>query len=190
MRNAELAESGALEFRVAAPADADDVARLHADSWRRHYRGAYSDAFLDGDVLDDRLAAWNTRLGTPAAGSCTIVALAGELVGFAHTVFDHDAVWGALLDNMHVRAGRHRQGIGSRLLTLSAAAAAERAPRCGLYLWVLEQNTAAQAFYAAHGGVRAGREAVTAPGGQPARLVGAPAKLRYAWPRARLLAGR
>ena len=40
-----------LRFR---PADADDaaaVAGLHADSWRRHYRGAFSDAFLDGDVV-------------------------------------------------------------------------------------------------------------------------------------------
>jgi len=187
MRNAELAESGALEFRVAAPADADAVARLHADSWRRHYRGAYSDAFLDGDVLDDRLAAWHARLRATDARSATIVALAPELVGFAHTVFDDDAAWGALLDNMHVCAQRQRRGVGSRLLALSAAAVAERGPRRGLYLWVLEQNTAAQAFYAVHGGMRAGREAVTAPGGQPARLVGAPAKLRYAWPRARLL---
>jgi hypothetical protein len=32
---------------------------LHADSWRRHYRGAYADAFLDGDVLADR------RIHTP-----------------------------------------------------------------------------------------------------------------------------
>jgi ribosomal protein S18 acetylase RimI-like enzyme len=189
VRVAGPAPGGAVEFRLAGPADADAVARLHADSWRRHYRGAYADAFLDGDVLDDRLAQWTSRLDTADAQSATIVALAPELVGFAHTIFDDDAAWGALLDNMHVGAGRQRRGIGSRLLALSAAAAAQRSPRSGLYLWVLEQNTAAQAFYAANGGACVGREAVTAPGGKPGRLVGAPAKLRYAWARASLVAG-
>jgi ribosomal protein S18 acetylase RimI-like enzyme len=179
-----------IEFRLAGAADADAVARLHADSWRRHYRGAYSDAFLDGDVLDDRLAEWASRLNTADARSHTIVALAPELVGFAHTVFDDDAAWGALLDNVHVAGGRQRTGIGARLLGLSAAAVAQRSPGSGLYLWVLEQNTAAQAFYAALGGACVGREAVGAPGGKPGRLVGSPAKLRYAWPRASLLAVR
>jgi ribosomal protein S18 acetylase RimI-like enzyme len=177
-----------LEFRLAGAAEADAIARLHADSWRRHYRGAYADAFLDGDVLADRLAVWTARLSSADACSCTIVALAPELVGFAHTVFDDDAAWGALLDNMHVAAERQRHGIGSRLLTLSAAKVAQRSPRSGLYLWVLQQNTAAQAFYAAHGGSCQGRELVGAPGGKPGRLVGAPAKLRYAWERAGALA--
>ena len=34
-----------LRFRPAAPGDADAVAELHADSWQRHYRIAFSDAF-------------------------------------------------------------------------------------------------------------------------------------------------
>jgi GNAT superfamily N-acetyltransferase len=42
-----------MNFRLAGPPDADAIAALHADSWRRHYRGAYSDAFLDGDVGAD-----------------------------------------------------------------------------------------------------------------------------------------
>jgi GNAT superfamily N-acetyltransferase len=187
---AKPAGDGGLAFRLAGPDDAQAIARLHADSWRRHYRGAYADAFLDGDVLADRRAVWSARLSSPDAESCTIVALALELVGFAHTAFDDDPVWGALLDNMHVAAERQRHGVGSRLLVMSAAMVAKRSPTSGLYLWVLEQNTAAQAFYAANGGAPAGRERVTAPGGAPGRLVGAPAKLRYAWPRASELARR
>jgi hypothetical protein len=54
-----------------------------------------------------------------------------------------------------------------------------------MYLWVLEQNTAARAFYAAHGGRSAERGFVESPGGVPGRLNGRPAKLRYAWPYAR-----
>ncbi len=36
------------------------------------------------------------------------------LVGFAHTVFDDDPRWGALLDNLHVVYGEKRRGVGSR----------------------------------------------------------------------------
>jgi len=170
------------QFRLAGPADARAVAALHADSWRRHYRGAYSEAFLDGDVVADRLAVWTDRLRKPDPRRCTILAEDGGLVGFANTVFDDDPRWGALLDNLHVVDARRRRGIGSRLLTLTAEAVIERPGRTGLYLWVLEQNLDAQAFYEARGGTRVGRELVSPPGGVTGRLRGSPAKLRYAWP--------
>jgi len=54
--------------------------------------------------------------------------------------------WGALLDNLHVTYGRKRLGIGTRLLAATAQGVLDRSPGSGLYLWVLEQNTAAQAF--------------------------------------------
>jgi len=54
-----------------------------------------------------------------------------------------------------------------------------------MYLWVLEQNTGAQAFYAASGGRAAERAFADSPGGVPGRLQGRPAKLRYVWPDAR-----
>jgi hypothetical protein len=50
-----------------------------------------------------------------------------------------------------------------------------------LYLWVLEQNTAAQAFYEARGGVRVERGFAPPPGGDPQRLAGAPRRFRYVW---------
>jgi GNAT superfamily N-acetyltransferase len=168
-------------FRLAGPADAEAVARLHAESWRRHYRGAYSDAFLDGDVVADRIAVWGERLGSEDPGRCTILAEDGGLIGFANTVFDEHAEWGALLDNLHVADRRRRRGVGSRLLALTARAILERPTSGGLYLWVLEQNVGARAFYEARGGAYAGRAPVTPPGGIAGRLTGSPAKLRYAW---------
>jgi len=35
------------QFRTGGPDDAGAVALLHADSWRRNYRGVYADAYLD-----------------------------------------------------------------------------------------------------------------------------------------------
>ena len=185
-----MASLDRLQFRVAGFSDAESIATLHADSWRRHYRGAYSDAFLDGDVTADRLAVWADRLRTPDLGCRTIVADdGGGLVGFAHTVFDDDPSWGALLDNLHVADGNKRRGVGSRLMALTAQAVTDRTERTGLYLWVLEQNVAAQAFYRARGGIRVGRRTVSPPGGVPGRLNGSPTALRYAWPDPAVLLG-
>ena len=120
---------------------------------------------------------WTDLLTRCSPDHCTIVAeSAGVLVGFAHTVLDDDRTWGALLDNLHVAYGVTRSGIGSHLMAETARAVLERRPSTGLYLWVLEQNTAAQAFYEARGGACVGRGIAQPPGG------GSAPKLRYAWP--------
>ncbi|WP_329123791.1 GNAT family N-acetyltransferase [Streptomyces sp. NBC_01465] len=171
-----------LTFRSAGPDDAEGIARLHADSWRRHYRGAYSDAFLDGDVVTNRLSVWSSRLAAPGA-SATIVAEDGSglLQGFVHVVFDDDPQWGSLVDNLHVINDRRRTGVGGALLARAAEAAVDGATSKALYLWVLEQNTAAQGFYEAFGGTCSEEATVGAPGGVATRLNGTPKKLRMTW---------
>jgi hypothetical protein len=37
----------------------------HHRAWQRHYRGAFSDAFLDGEVAGFLLDTWTTRLAAP-----------------------------------------------------------------------------------------------------------------------------
>ena len=185
-----MADLEELQFRLARPADVAAVANLHAESWRRHYRGAYSDAFLDGDVFADRLTVWTHLLRDPDPRRFTILAEDGSLIGFANTLFDEDPTWGALLDNLHVADGHKRRGIASRLLALTAEALVQRPGSTGLYLWVLEQNVDAQAFYEARGGRRVGRGAVSPPGGIANRVTGTPAKLRYAWPDPTVILGQ
>jgi GNAT superfamily N-acetyltransferase len=171
------------QFRTALPDDAHAIARLHADSWQRHYRGAYSDEFLDSDVVGYLLPAWIERMSVPNSHTRTILAEhQGEIVGLAHTILGDDATWGALIDNLHVARGLKRQGIGTRLLALTGQAVLDWSPTSGLYLWVLEQNSDARAFYAAQGGTCVERHDVPPPGGDPARLNGKPMGLRYAWP--------
>jgi ribosomal protein S18 acetylase RimI-like enzyme len=183
-------QAGGLVYRLARAGDAAAVAELHAESWRRHYRGAYSDAFLGGDVHGDRRRVWTARLAEPDPGRVTILAEdAGSrgLAGFVNVAFDEDPDWGALVDNLHVAGGRQRRGIGSRLLSLAAESVVGRAPAGGLYLWVLKQNFDARAFYEARGARLAGSAPVSAPGGVAGRLSGSPLKLRYAWPAPQVL---
>jgi ribosomal protein S18 acetylase RimI-like enzyme len=175
-----MRNQGEALVRVALESDAEAIAALHADSWRRHYRGAYSDSFLDGDVHTDRLAVWTEQLGTPDSRRHTIVAEDGSgLIGFAHTVFYDDPTWGALLDNLHVAHGQKRRGVGRQLMVQTARAVIERGT--GLYLWVLEQNVDGQRFYEALGAKRVEEAPVSPPGGVAGRLRGSPMKLRYAW---------
>lgn len=179
MAQARCKEAAPLRLRRAGPADVEAIARLHAESWRAHYRGAYSEDFLDGDLLAERLSAWTAALADPAR--LTILAGAPELVGFASVIADAHPVWGSLLDNLHVALERKRGGLGSRLLAAAATELTAARVAGGLYLWVLEQNHDAQAFYRARGARYAGREPVTPPGGIGSRLTGAPVKLRFAW---------
>lgn len=174
--------SAELRFRAACPDDARAVAWLHADSWQRHYRGAFSDAFLDNDAAGFLLALWTERLAVPNPLARTILAQRdGEVVGLAHTLLGEDATWGAFIDNLHVAHGLKRQGIGSRLLALTGQAVLDWSSSPGLYLWVLEQNSNARAFYAALGGACVERHEVQPPGGDATRLNGRPMGLRYIW---------
>jgi hypothetical protein len=108
-----------LGLRAAGPGDAEAIGLLHADSWRRHYRGAYADSFLDGNVLAERRSVWSARLAAPTASATVITEDGTGLVGFVHVVFDEDERWGSLLDNLHVTHDRRR-----------ASASPGRMPRC------------------------------------------------------------
>jgi GNAT superfamily N-acetyltransferase len=145
----------AVRYLDATDRDVDSVAALHADSWRRNYRGAYLDSYLDGDVVADRQAVWRRRLAQPEKSQFTVIARGDdEVLGFAHVILDEDPYWGSLLENLYVRSDFKRTGVGSGLLSEAALRLMRVRPGGSLHLWVLDQNTVAQAFYAARGGKR------------------------------------
>src|SRR3984893_13290736 len=110
------ARFGSVRFRLADANDAEQIAVLHADSWRRHYRGASADSFLDGDVAADRRSVWSYRLAASTNSETVLAEHDGRLVGFIHVVFDDDLRWGSLVDNLHVVYAQRRTGIGTQLL--------------------------------------------------------------------------
>jgi ribosomal protein S18 acetylase RimI-like enzyme len=178
-----MSELIAVRYRRARASDAEAIANLHADSWRRNYRGAYSDEFLDGDVFADRRAVWTRRLSDTQVGERTTVAESDDrVVGFVHTISGSDPRWGTLLENLHVTHGVKRSGIGTQLVAVAAQRLVIEHEPGGMFLWVLEQNAAAQSFYERLGGTCVERDLVEPPGGKPGRLAGSPARLRYVWP--------
>jgi ribosomal protein S18 acetylase RimI-like enzyme len=172
-----------LQIRLAHASDASAVARLHTDSWRRHYRGAYSDRYLDGDLYAERLRTWTGRMTGHDADSFTLLAEHRDrAVGFAHVMLDADPTWGALVDNLHVAHAVQRGGIGTVLLDRVARIVIERRPGSPIFLWVLEPNEAAQGFYVSRRGTLGDRVLATPPGGDARNLDGAPRKIRVTWP--------
>ena len=171
-----------IEYRPAKSPDADAVASLHVQSWRQNYRGAFSDAFLDGDLPGERLRVWRERLDRPPGNQFVQLAVDGaDLVGFVCAYGAHDPQWGSFVDNLHVADASKRNGIGSSLMRQAGACLGPLYSDLGIYLWVLEANSLARRFYERLGAQNAGVSIMETHGGAMVR------SCRYTWPRAELL---
>ena len=158
--------------------DATAIANLHVASWRRTYRGILRDEYLDGPVITDRQKLWTSRLSSPSASEQPFVLLIEqerELAAFVCVLLDSDPESGALLDNLHVAAERHGQGLGTPLMARAAAWVISQRPDSRLHLWVYEKNLPACRFYERLGGEVVDRCTELAPDGARVDSV------RYGW---------
>jgi GNAT superfamily N-acetyltransferase len=164
-------------MRTATAADSECIAALHAESWRRTYRGVLSDTYLDGPVYDERARLWKLRFEAPGADRRhTVLAEAGGvLVGFACVLLDEEPAWGACLDNLHVSAAFQGQGIGRLLFAEGVRWVMSEEPQWALHLWLFEANAGARRFYDALRGQVAERGLKHAPDGTEVP------SLRYVW---------
>lgn len=104
-------------FRPMTAADAEDIAGIHAESWRSAYRGILPARYLDDEVADERRAFWQDRLRNPATGDCGFLATyQGAIAGFAFGCANHPPEGGHLLDNLHVLPALRGMGAGRSLL--------------------------------------------------------------------------
>jgi GNAT superfamily N-acetyltransferase len=165
-----------MQFREAQPGDAEAIAQLHANSWRQTYRGMMPDAFLDGDVVADRLQVWHDRLAHDRPEQFVCLAEDGaNLVGFICAIGNEDPVWGSFIENMHVAQAYKRQGIGTELMQAAAVWLKGRHADLGVYLWAIEANDAARRFYERLGGAHVGTRDRLDPAG------GSAPNCRYVW---------
>jgi ribosomal protein S18 acetylase RimI-like enzyme len=169
-------------LRSARVDDADAIASLHALSWQRTYRRMMTDEFLDRRALVNRRQVWHERLRADDGDQfVSVVEHSGWIVGFICAYAHEDPVWGSYIDNLHVSYDWHGQGLGRALMRSVARWLSETAPRVGVYLWVMEANVGARAFYDHLGATNAGTEVIEDPGG------GRAPNCRYVWPEPRVL---
>jgi hypothetical protein len=117
-----------IELRPAEFSDYKTIAALHADNWRKYYRGILSDHFLDHEVEGDRLDTWHKRLSAPRGNQIiTIALLENTIAGFSCLYLDEDPIFGSFMDNLHVSSHLQQSGIGKILLIDSAKTICDKA---------------------------------------------------------------
>lgn len=146
-----------VQFRKATPADAPAIARIHTINWQQNYRGAFTDEFLDDELPAAHLAEWRKKFQDNDDRMFLECAVDGdEIIGFLCGYADHDAEWGAFIDNLHVTTAAQGRGVGAMLMMRFGKWLDDNDPESPIYLFVLESNTAAERFYQRIGGQNAG----------------------------------
>lgn len=142
--------------RVAAANDLSKIAELHAASWRVAYRGILPDAFLDGALIDDRMARWSGMIDRMAPSDRLLIAESeGALLGFIAAWTSEglgcEGEFDLFIDNLHVRPDLRGQNLGEHLMRTVADTLDNTGEVCA-YLWLLDGNEPAHRFYARLGG--------------------------------------
>jgi GNAT superfamily N-acetyltransferase len=159
---ARTAHDAGYRVRPMRLSDAESAAEVHVQVWREAYDGLLPAGYLAG--LDPRSFAQRRRahlvdpgaaksvLGLDPAGRIVAVAAAGP-------ARDEDAPTPWELFAINVLAGHHGTGLADLVM---AELVGERAT----YLWVLEGNERARAFYARYGFVADGATKLHPPTGR------------------------
>ncbi|WP_322047037.1 GNAT family N-acetyltransferase [Paraburkholderia sp. J67] len=159
-----MSTAAILSLRPATAADAPLLAAMHAASWQATYRQLLPADFLERDVTAERAAYWRARMQAP--GEERRLVLIAELevqpdgrepVGFVCVERQPESPWGVLLDNLHALPAHQGIGVGKRLMEAAQAWAREQG-EAQLYLYVLDGNTPAIAFYERQGWKYSGAE--------------------------------
>ncbi|MGY1841123.1 MULTISPECIES: N-acetyltransferase family protein [unclassified Modestobacter] len=128
-----------VSVRPAAPADAEEIARVQVVTWRTAYRGVLPDEVLDG--WDDAVAAstWRRSVEAPPSPAHRVfVALERDaVVGLAACAPSEDQPGSGLLEivALAVEPRWGRRGHGSRLIA-AVADAARSLDSPGLLMWL------------------------------------------------------
>jgi len=128
-------------------ADLPAVATLHAVSRRHAYAGLLPADALARVTPEAMLAEWESLLAKNPARRLIVADESGDLVGFCMTTLRPDT---AELNAIHVHPDHHGSGTATALH--DEILEIMRTDGCGsAYLWVLEGNERAQAFYRRNG---------------------------------------
>lgn len=139
--------------RPATPDDAHGVAVVHVRSWQAAYRGLLPQAVLDDLSVSRREEGWRRILALRDAPSRTIVAEDdGRILGWASfgETRDEPPAGTAELWGLYAHPDAWSTGVGHTLVVEVERLLASDGHAIA-YLWVLDGNARAAAFYERHG---------------------------------------
>ena len=161
-----------IKYAPASIRHTEAIARLHAYSWQVHYRGIFSDNYLDHEVVEERMMVWQRRFEKPSKDQYVVLANDQDLLcGFGCIFLNHDQQYGSLVDNLHVHPDWQHKGIGKRLMNHCVGRISELDHPFKMYLWVLKENNRARKFYEQMGGSTVESTIENNPGGGQAEIL-------------------
>ncbi len=171
-----------MAIRMAQPADAAAIAKVHIDSWRTTYQGIVPDDYLASLAYEPRTQWWHTILSQSDPTRFVYIAEndRGQVVGFASGGRERggDPDYQGELYTIYLLQGAQQRGLGRQL----GAAVVQQLLQAGLMsllVWVLADNPCRR-FYEALEGQRLYDKRITIGG---VSLV----EVAYGWPDARVL---
>jgi ribosomal protein S18 acetylase RimI-like enzyme len=152
--NERLKEQG-MKIRKAALSDAEEIARVHVDSWRCAYRGFVPASILDELSYEQKARQWEKTLCAMAHQEFVYVAenAAQQIVGFASggpALFKDNSLYRGELFTLYILDDYQRQGLGQRLF-LQVVECLLQLELPSMLIWVLTENPARR-FYEKLGG--------------------------------------
>ena len=141
-----------MEIRPAVLDDADGIAEVHVRSWQAAYRGLMPQDVLDGLSVEQRAEGWRSILGNQQGSRTLVAERDGRIVGWAGfgDARDADAPGTGELWGIYALPEAWSSGIGHALIAAVERELAD-AGHTSAYLWVLDGNERASAFYERHG---------------------------------------
>jgi GNAT superfamily N-acetyltransferase len=135
-------------LRLAEPADAMNVARVHVRSWQVGYRNLLPDDYLDQLRPEDRAERYTFGSNDPTKPTTIVAENAGVILGFATVApaRDTDVPGHGELAALYVDPDFWGRGLGVALVSAARRRLVDLG-FCDAILWVLRGNTRAERFY-------------------------------------------
>jgi GNAT superfamily N-acetyltransferase len=154
----------AVRVRPASVDDARGIAAVHVQAWREAYVRQLPATVLAGLRVEPRIERWASIIEDDVT-DVFVAEVDGRIVGWATAGDgrDDDRPTSRELEGIYVLAAHH--GTGAQLLLDAAIGAGDA------YLWMMDDNPRAEAFYLRNGFVRDGLERDQVMAGHPIHIV-------------------
>jgi GNAT superfamily N-acetyltransferase len=141
-----------MNIRLAQPADALAIARIHVSSWQSAYRGLLAQEYLDGLHPEDRAPHYNFSHSDPLQPRTLVATENDAICGFVTTMpaREADMEGAAELAALYIDPHHCGNGIGTALINASYDNLVSTGYK-EAYLWLLAGNTRAERFYTCRG---------------------------------------